>query len=545
MKVKNLWAIIMTVALAVGSLGGCGNSATSSMESSSQDGTDNVVSAESVSDEEKITLTYWIPMNSSLAQVEQSYDNTLYYQELQERLNIDIEFQHPPVGQESEQFQLMIASGELPDLIDVNWGSSYPGGAAKAIEDGIIIPLNDYMDQMPNYKESFESNELNIKEGTTDAGDIYGFYTLQTGERSLKVMQAMMLRMDWLEEMNLELPETIAEWEIVLETFKQKEGVEYPLTMTFNDLKGSENFNTAYKVGNSFYVDDEDRVQYGPSQEAYKEYLTTLNRWYENGYLDPDFASIDGAYVTSQILNGKAGVSYAWIGAGLGSWLDAATEEGFSMEGVANPVSEKGEEAFLAASLNANLGATQTCVTTVAAEDEKKMEAITRLFDYVYSDEGLILRTYGVEGETFEMVDGEPIYMDIITDNPDGLDMAQALAKYTQAAVSGPGYGMVEGYVDQYYQHDEQKNTMYRVNEANDIVEKHTYPAAQLSTEEADEYASIMAEVEPVKDEQMIAFITGVRPLDEFDDFVEELKALGIDRAVELKQATLDRFNSK
>ena len=88
MKVKNLWAIIMTVALAVGSLGGCGNSATSSMESSSQDGTDNVVSAESVSDEEKITLTYWIPMNSSLAQVEQSYDNTLYYQELQERLNI-------------------------------------------------------------------------------------------------------------------------------------------------------------------------------------------------------------------------------------------------------------------------------------------------------------------------------------------------------------------------------------------------------------------------------------------------------------------------
>ena len=42
----------------------------------------------------------------------------------------------------------------------------------------------------------------------------------------------------------------------------------------------------------------------------------------------------------------------------------------------------------------------------------------------------------------------------------------------------------------------------------------------------------------------MAAFIAGERSIDEFDDFVEEVKSLDVDRAIEIKQAALDRYNT-
>ena len=265
--VKKWLVLTAAAAMAIGGISGCGKSAEND-------------SAETKGDSEKTTFTYWAPLNPSLAQVANSYDDTLYYQELEKRLDIDIEFLHPPVAQETEQFQLLLASGDLPDIMDYSWLTNYPGGPEKAIEDEIIIPLNDYMDQVPHYKEAFESNEMNVKEGTTDKGNIFGFHILRTEGADLKVMQAMMLRKDWLDELGLDFPETIEDWENVFTAFQESKGVEFPLAMKFVDMKEGENFNTAYRVGNSFYIDDNGCVQYGAIQPAYKEYLTTLIRWF-------------------------------------------------------------------------------------------------------------------------------------------------------------------------------------------------------------------------------------------------------------------------
>ena len=97
------------------------------------------------------TLTYWTNLSSTDASVMSSLDDNLYMQELQARTGVDLEFLHPAVGQENEQFSLLIASGELPDIIEWNW-SGYAGGIQKAIDDGVILPLNDLIAQYaPNY----------------------------------------------------------------------------------------------------------------------------------------------------------------------------------------------------------------------------------------------------------------------------------------------------------------------------------------------------------------------------------------------------------
>lgn len=548
MKVsKKRWlALFLATVMGTVTVSGCSKEEAQTPETAAKSESTVAETAAKADDGERVKLTYWAPLNTNQVQVIGSYEDTLYYQELQERLNIDIEFLHPPVGQEKEQFQLLIASrNELPDIIDYTWANDYPGGPEKAIKDGVIISLNDHMDKVPNYKTAFESDPLSVKEGTTDGGNIFGFHMLPAKGAAIKTMSGIMIRTDWLEELGLSYPETIADWEKTLTEFKEKKGAEAPFSIRFPDFKDYNHFNSAYKVGNAFYIDEADKVQYGPAQQGYKEFLTTFNRWYENGLIEQDFASVDSKYVDAQILNNQAGSSYGWLGGSIGTWTNGSTTEGFAIEAVANPVLNVGEEPFLAGNFRSNLGPTSACVTTAAAKDEKKMEAIYKMFDYIFSEEGFTLKTFGVEGETFDMVNNEPIYTELITENPDGLSMAQALGKYTQASVNGPGYAQAEGYINQYYQLETQKQSVKNVNQNPDTIQKHTYPPITTSPDEAKELAGIMTDIEIIKDEAIIAFITGVRPMEEYDSFIQELKDLGIDRAVEIKQAGLDRFNGK
>lgn len=192
MRVMKRWlALGMAAVMAVGSMSGCGKKQESvSLESSAMG-------------QDKVTITYWVSLNPVLAQVANSYDDLLYFQELEKRLDVDFEFIHPPVGQELEQFQLMLASGKLPDIIDFAWLDKYPGGPEKAIEDKIIVPINDYMDRVPNFKAVFESDEFNTKEGTTDSGNIFGFYTFPVKDSKLKTMLSLMFRKDWLDDLGL------------------------------------------------------------------------------------------------------------------------------------------------------------------------------------------------------------------------------------------------------------------------------------------------------------------------------------------------------
>lgn len=70
-------------------------------------------------------------------------------------------------------------------------------------------------------------------------------------------------------------------------------------------------------------------------------------------------------------------------------------------------------------------------------------------------------------------------------------------------------------------------------------------PPIALTAEESAECGSIDTDIWTLVDENVAAFIAGERSIDEFDDFVEEVKSLDVDRAIEIKQAALDRYNAK
>ena len=86
-------------------------------------------------------LTYWLQLNPNVSANYTNLGDTELGKNWQANTGVTIEFQHPAAGQENEQFNLMVADGNLPDIIERGWVNSYPGGPEKAISDLSLIHI--------------------------------------------------------------------------------------------------------------------------------------------------------------------------------------------------------------------------------------------------------------------------------------------------------------------------------------------------------------------------------------------------------------------
>ncbi len=477
-------------------------------------------------------LTYWAQFNPAVSQTLSNMDETPYAQELQKRLGIDIEYIHPPVGQEVEKFNLLIASNDMPDIIFWDWNANYAGGPAKAIREKRIIPLNDYKDKAPNFFSYLAEHDDVDKLSKTDNGDYYGFTSIK-GTSALTLTDGMILRSDWLQDLGLEIPETIEEWEIVLKAFKEQKGAKAPLSAR---TWGLSPFATGFGISDYFYQKD-GKAMYGPLQPEYKDYLAKMNQWYNEGLIDKDIATIDDITVNSNILTGVSGVTYNSIGSGIGRYMNAATIDGYDLVGAPYPVKQKGDSVTIA-NCTAVSGGSAGVITTNC----KNIDTALKLLDYGYSEEGRMFMNFGVEGLTYEMIDGYPKYTDLITNNPDGLAIAETLGRYTQASIAAPTIQDAR-YMEQYAALPSQKKTLeiWRQHQASATM----YPPVNPKEEDISEYTRLQTDITTYASEMFMKFVMGVEPIENYDKFVDGLKSRGIDRLMEIKQEALDAFNAR
>ncbi|HML46976.1 MAG TPA: ABC transporter substrate-binding protein, partial [Clostridia bacterium] len=148
---------------------------------------------------------------------------------------------------------------------------------------------------------------------------------------------------------------------------------------------------------------------------------------------------------------------------------------------------------------------------------------------------------WGIEGETYNIVDGAPVFTDLITANPDGLSLDQALIQYALAAddfffCMDPQLWLARMSLP------EQREMLPRWANGN---RDRILPPVLPTSDEAAEVASIMGEVTTYVNEMFTKFVMGVEPLDNFDTYMNNLKSLGVERAIELKQNQLDRYNAR
>lgn len=486
------------------------------------------------------TLSYWMELNPNVAANYTSLSDTEFGKKLQENTGITVEFQHPAVGQVAEQFNLLLSKSTLPDIIEYSW-LTYAGGPQKAIEDGVIIPLNDVIDNYcPNLKAYLEANPDVDRMIKTDEGAYYCFPFIRGGEQ-LKTSTGLMVRGDWLEELGMEVPKTMDEWYDVLTAFKEKKGAEAPFTYQYSSLGLTDNnpFAYAYGAPRNFYIGDDGKVHYGAIEDGYREYLKTMNKWMSEGLLDVDLATLTGDQVAAKVTNGTAGASFGWCGSNLGTWTNAgkATTESFSLVPAPYPTLESGAKPEFGQKDNAYVNMGGAVITTSC----KDVELAARLLDYAYSEEGHMLFNFGIEGVSYTMENGEPVYTDLLLKNPD-LSITHAMAGYIRANYNGP-FVQDEAYASQYYTLDAQKEAIALWSDTN--AGSHILPPVTPTVDESKEQAQIMNEINTYRDEMTMKFILGNKSFDEWDDYVKTIEGMNIDRVLEIQNAALERYEAR
>ncbi|MBQ8232912.1 MAG: extracellular solute-binding protein [Lachnospiraceae bacterium] len=442
----------------------------------------------------------------------------------------------------NDAMNLLIAGGELPDLIFFP-PSKYSGGAEKAIKDGVIEPLNDYIDEFaPDLKEVLESNEIWYKTNVTSSGDIIGAPFIR-GDAYLCSGAGLIIRQDWLDELNMEVPQTPDELYDVLVAFKEKKGATLPFTTTNSWMRNIVNYgmiSSAYGQVKSDWYQIDGEIHYGRAEAEYKDTLAFLNKLYDEGLLDPNFASNDNNTVYSNMANGISGVTVGATGGYMGTILNAVEKDNptYDLTGFGPLVAKEGDVAYSGYYSNALTGDTLFMTTQC-----KNKEAAVKFMNYGYTEEGYMLLNFGIEGESYTMVDGYPTYTELINNNPNGWSMQQALAQYTMSWNAGP-FVQDKRYMEQYAARPQQKAAQALWAETD--AAKYMVPTLSIAEEDQAEYSKLWADINTFVSEMMIQYITGTADLAKFEtEYLDQLEAMGIDRVIELRQEALDAFNAR
>jgi putative aldouronate transport system substrate-binding protein len=535
---KNMGFALFAAALAAVFLSACGNKSatTTTAPASAPSTTPGQVSLPLV--DKPTTLTVWMPLGQldPAAGVTDAND-MLSWQTIEKKTGIHVNWIHPPAGQNQENFNLMISSGDYPDIVAVG---TYAGGMDKAIADGVYLRLNELIDSYaPNYHELRNRTPEVTRDTITDMGNIGAFYSINTPVQG--PWYGMAVRQDWLEDLGLSTPVTYDDWYTMLKAFKEKKGASAPLWLPnqggdmFSVFSAGYGVTTPKTAVNGSFLQINGQAKYSPLETGYREYVTMLAKWYQEGLIDRDFYTRNDYFVPDTLANGGKSGAFPDIYVMLPLHSRFSEDKNMNVVAVPAPVKKAGDQVHIRCH-SFERGNYYASVTTAC----KDPVLAVRWLDYLCSDEGSLIQSYGVEGDTFEYVDGKPQFTGKIINNPDGLSAAAARQKYVGLQPCGKYYwereltGAASSALDAI-------NTIWPSNADGDYC----MPYATMTDEEGNEFSRIMGDVDTYAGEMTVKFIIGAEPLDKYDDFVRTLKSMGAENAVALKQAALDRYYSR
>ncbi|NTV90544.1 MAG: extracellular solute-binding protein [Clostridiales bacterium] len=558
---KRYIALLVVFVMAFALLGGCGQdtanqaaattaaaSATPADQAAGTVSENTAVAASTASDagkvelpltKEKQTLSYWFGWNPQVDAYMKSFDENPTYQELEKRTNVHIDFTLVPGGQQQEKFNLAVASSDYPEMI-IGIGSLYAGGLDKAVSDGVVVKLNDYIDKFaPNYKKIINENDQNRKTVTTDSGNITQFVSY--GQNVAGQDNGPVVRKDWLDSLGLKAPVTYEDYYNMLKAFKEKTGGTGPYLMSADINPRYDSLAAGYGVSvqnatrpwlmTPFYQVD-GKVKFGYVEEGYKEYITMLAKWYSEGLIYQDYLKNNGPVPLEQpIYNNQVGLWYTDQGL-ISDYKTKAVDPNFEAVAITDAVKNAGDVTHLGKDLTP-MQSMGICITDKC----KNVELAVKWNDYLYTEEGSLLANYGVEGTSCKIVDGKPQFTEIITKNPEGMPAKLAVFKY---AMEQGGYiNDASKYNSIYNPVDMEAAAVWSTNKD---YSWNIPSTVSLSADEASEFTNIIMDILTYSSEMTNKFITGKEPMSKFDDFVKQMHTMGIDKCIALEQAAYDRY---
>lgn len=438
----------------------------------------------------------------------------------------------------AEQFPVMIASGDYPDM--VGWGLSYNGGNELAVDEGVYLDLTDIIKEYaPNYMEKLSSDDDLLKSALSDKGYITNFFALRT-EDSLGTFGPV-IRTDLLEKAGLDKPYTIEEYENVLTSFKDM-GIAEPLVLMSTGCAPNNFIAGAYGISAyqctfpmtvaPFYVED-GTVKYGLVEDGYTDYMALIQDWLEKGLIDKEFVinnqNWNSADYANKVSTGQVGLFYTDKG-NIAGYNASSEIDGFRVEATYDAHLTKDSVNHFSSvtkkSAGNGISITDNC---------ENVELAAQWCDWWYADEASLLANYGVEGVSYEMVDGKPQFTDLVKNFE--LGTRDALMIY---ASNDTICCVIDNHaVDSLYEPEDVEAPEIWAkgcDDANVIPQSVT-----LNTEENEAYNSKYSDIATYVEENTTKFLTGDKSMDEWDSFVQALWDMGLQDCIDAYQSAYNR----
>ncbi len=232
-------------------------------------------------------------------------DNNYYTDWIQKNFgdprNINIEWTVIPRSEEVQKLNILMASGEAPDICFTYDGSLLNNYVAQ----GGLYELTDLVEKYGTHLKEFLGQQV-LNAGRLNGG----LYTIPARRVVIAAFNCF-IREDWLEKLNMEIPTTKEELLTVLRAFRD------------NDMNGNgdptdeipwalaSDARLGYIVQKSFLKDLSDRTLAcvpAPYIDGYKDFCLFMNQLYHENLISPDFALDKADLMFNDITAGKVGM---------------------------------------------------------------------------------------------------------------------------------------------------------------------------------------------------------------------------------------------
>lgn len=415
---RKVVSLMLVSAMVAGMLAGCGSDSGSSKGGSSTEtgsaaeASSSGETADDADDKSPITFEYFNADGKN-----GNWDNPVA-KAITEATGVTLDVSYPVAsqGDAKEDIALMIANDEYPDMIYAK------GSATDLYQAGALIDMTDLIEKYgPNIKKMYGAEMEKLKWSQDDPG-IYQLSYAGVNQKTLTTGGSCQIQWAALKENDYKYPKTLDEYEKMIKSYlaahpKTEDGLDMiGITMSASDWHWMITLgNPAGLIADAspdngqWIIDDEYNVHYKHVTDEEKEYFKWLCRMYNEGILDPNFATqTDDDYIAKVASGRVVAITDA-------EWHYSQCEATLVEDGkvdqtyVGLPVTlreDQVEKALLyqGTTVGWGIGITKSCEDPVRA---------IKFLDYLCSDEGQILYHWGIEGENYFLDDdGQPYRTD-------------------------------------------------------------------------------------------------------------------------------------
>ncbi|WP_042405988.1 ABC transporter substrate-binding protein [Streptacidiphilus carbonis] len=467
----------------------------------------------------------------------------LFWSEVSKRTGVTLNPTIVPYSDYETKRSVIIGAGSAPSIIP----KTYPGQEVPFIASGAILPVSDYTDLMPNFKDKVAKWNL---EGDLDAlrQDDGKYYVLPGLHQDVWPDYSLAVRTDVLQKLGLQTPTTWDELHTVLKAMKAAHPDSYPMSDRWSiptpggnllNLLG-QSYGTAGGWGYNNATWDPNAGQFvlTAGMDQYKQMLQYVNTLVQEKLLDPESFTQTDDQAKAKFTSGKSFVISTNAQELVNTYRPAlaTTIPGATVVKIPVPMGPAG-----ATKMGSRLE--NGLMITKNARNSPDFVAMMQFIDWLwYSDEGEVLAKWGVEGVTYT-VDPAGDYrftpdVNYVGLNPKGTKNLQKDFGFMNGNFA---YGGATKLLDSMFSAEElvfQKAMGARKT----LAVPPPYPLTEDERQQSTLWDT------PLKDyvtQQTLKFVLGDRPLSQWDAFVGEVKSKGGTSYLNLVNKAYQRYKGK